>query len=478
MRNLGIAVAFIVIVALAGGLAWLAMGTTPTTPESPAVTEGVPGQTTEEAEDTTGEDSAGTDSAGVAAGVDAVPVTEADASAGMLAELRDQIAFTYLWNGRLGVWDGQIGERTIAMADPAVTPRVAPDGSLIAFARDGGIWIMNADGSDERLLVSEGEVEGMGNDETTARLHRMAWLPGTRRLLFNTALNVEMGIALSNDLHSVDVDSLDLAEILPAGAGGEFTVAPDGSAIAVVTPDRIRVVNPLGIAQRPDFPFAPVLTYSEFIYYPAVTWAQDSTALAVVIPHPEAVLQPEQPAALYRLDARGEAAPQIGTLHAAMPTYWIDPTLERVAFFQNSETEPEPADTDAGEAEAEAEGGAPVMPALVIAQVDGSDIRTYYRGAGQFVGWAPDGVHFVLATPDGEESIQIGRVGSDTLQPLAGLSHAFSHQAQWLDDQHLLVTVTDAASTTVVLASVAGALETLMEVDAGTFALEPLSVAP
>ncbi|MEX1021028.1 MAG: hypothetical protein WDZ49_15295 [Litorilinea sp.] len=474
MRNVVIAVIFLVVITVAAGLGWMAWRTA--APDDLALVGGdeISVQDLAAATPPAGEeetDTADEVAADTEADTGADPDAEADVAESALARLREEVAFVYNWNTRLGIWrNGE--DVSLGSVDASPSPRLASAGDLIAFARDGGLWVMGIDGEQERLLVSQSEIEGMGNADTTARLHRIAWLPGTSRLLFNTALNLEMGLALSNDLHMVDVDTLDLTEILPAGAGGEFYAAPDGATIAVIAPDRIRFVDPLGVAQRPAFLFPPVVTYSEYIYYPQVVWAQDSRAVAVVIPHPEAVVQPEQPASIYRLAAGADETTMLGQIQAGSPTYWIDPTLQHVAYTQIDFPDADPG-AEAG-AEAGAEGAVPAPPtvSIVAAQLDGTPLGTLYEGGGQFVGWSPTGEHFALATPDGAESMQIGSLGQETLTPLAGLSHAFSHQVAWVDTEHFVVVVADAAATTVALGNVQGELEALMQVEAGSFTLD------
>jgi hypothetical protein len=39
---------------------------------------------------------------------------------------------------------------------PGADPVVSPDGQLIAYVRDGRVWLMEADGSDQRRLTTNG----------------------------------------------------------------------------------------------------------------------------------------------------------------------------------------------------------------------------------------------------------------------------------------------------------------------------------
>lgn len=474
MRNAIIAIVFVIALAVAAGLGWLAwQNMAPDAANLPAEEIAVEDLASGGgvAED---EDAATDSSADGAAVTDTDAGDSGDSGAAGADAAAAPLRFVYQWNGRLTLWqDG--AEQNLGAADATHAPALSPDGELVAFVRDGGLWVMNTQGEQERMLVSAGEIEGMGRDDATAGLHRFAWLPGTRRLLFNTALNLQTGIALTNDLYLVDAESLELTELLAAGTGGEFHIAPDGETIAVVSPDRIRVVNPLGVAQRPDFTFTPLMTYSSFAYYAQPVWAADSSSLAVVIPHPQAVMQPEQPAVIYRLAAHADETQSLGEIQAARPSYWIDPTLQYVAY---PHSDPESAGASAtGEPveEGAAQGGAPGV-SMRVARLDGSEATTYYEGDGLFLGWSPTGEHFTLATPGGEESIQVGSLSDTTLTPLAGLSHAFSHQVWWVDEARFVVMVADSAQTTVALASVNdaanGDMETLMQMEAGNFMLD------
>jgi dipeptidyl aminopeptidase/acylaminoacyl peptidase len=52
---------------------------------------------------------------------------------------------------RISLDDGEVQELTDGEGDWA--PAWSPDGEKIAFERDGAIWVMNADGSEERVVA-------------------------------------------------------------------------------------------------------------------------------------------------------------------------------------------------------------------------------------------------------------------------------------------------------------------------------------
>lgn len=477
MRNVGIGIGFVAVVGIAAVLGWFAWQNTQ---QSGVLSSSAGGDNTSVAQSdpvpAEGADASAADADNTTsgaeeqnAGASASAADAQNAAGGPASDLR----FVYLWDSRLGLWHG--GEdQNLATADSNHPPQISSDGRLIAFVRDGSLWVMNAEGEEERLLVSESEIESMGNAETSARLHRFAWLPGTHHLLFNTALNIDMGFTLTNDLYRVEADSLDLVELLPSGTGGEFTIAPNGQAIAVVAPDQIRLIAPDGAELRPAFAYEPVLTYSEFAYYPQAVWSAESNRVAVAIPHAEGFVNTQEPATVWALGIDAGEPEMVGQIQSDAPSFWIDPTLQYIAYMRAVELEAEPeVEVEMGaDGEIETPGGY----AIAISPLDGSEIHSYFEGAGQFLGWSPDGAHFTVVSPGEAEPIQLGAIGQADLIPLAGLNHAFSHQVTWLDAEQYIVVGGDSMETAVALGSVSGELTRLLELEPGSFALDPVGL--
>ena len=77
----------------------------------------------------------------------------------------DLIAFSSDASGTFDIWTvDPLTGATVQLTDTPARdskPAWSPDGRAIAFARDGGLWVMSADGRDQRLLTPEVEPEGI-----------------------------------------------------------------------------------------------------------------------------------------------------------------------------------------------------------------------------------------------------------------------------------------------------------------------------
>jgi len=125
----------------------------------------------------------------------------------------------------------------------------SPDGSQIAYARDSGVWVMNADGSGQRMVPSSQGVLGL------------AWSPDGTQIVFSTGHRPGWPNEREEDAHLVvaNADGSDPREVTAATVGqsdsrpawapdgriffaresrglGEIcSVDPDGSDLTVVT---------------------------------------------------------------------------------------------------------------------------------------------------------------------------------------------------------------------------------------------------
>jgi hypothetical protein len=156
------------------------------------------------------------------------------------------------------------------------------------------LWVINSDGTDERLLVSAEDLDTMAPGDARAAPHQFEWVPGRNQLAFNTHLQMAFGSALNNDLHRVDASTGEWSTLLPAGEGGGFYYSPDGSQIAVVTGGEIDLVDAEGRQRERVLTYTPVNTGSEYQFYARPVWASDGHALRVAIPPPVPHAQPAE----------------------------------------------------------------------------------------------------------------------------------------------------------------------------------------
>jgi WD40 repeat protein len=119
------------------------------------------------------------------------------------------------------------GGESVQLTDTghATSPSWSPDGSRIAYADDGSLWTMAADGTDKRRLIASNWPENFG-------VSCVAWSPDGARIAFTT----------SDAIESIAPDGAGRADILRLHwqngpfqfAGGCPAWSPDGARLAVV----------------------------------------------------------------------------------------------------------------------------------------------------------------------------------------------------------------------------------------------------
>jgi len=119
----------------------------------------------------------------------------------------------------------------------------SPDGSMIAYDGDDGLYVMNADGSDQRKLANGGNP---------------TWSPDSSRIAF------AMGRDHGADLWTIRPDGTSITQLTQSTGWDELPVwSPDGSRIAFLREHAIYVVNDdgTGLAVVADikgvYPFQP-----------------------------------------------------------------------------------------------------------------------------------------------------------------------------------------------------------------------------
>ncbi len=128
----------------------------------------------------------------------------------------------------------------------------SPDGSMIAYEGDDGLYVMNADGSDQRKLADGGPP---------------AWSPDGSRIVFS------MGADHGADLWTIHPDGSGLAQLTQSPKWDELaTWSPDGSRIAFLRGNAIYVVNQDGTGLS-------VLAYIKGVDPFQPQWSPDGTRL-------------------------------------------------------------------------------------------------------------------------------------------------------------------------------------------------------
>lgn len=288
-----------------------------------------------------------------------------------------------------------------------------------SFTQNSELRVINVDGSGEILLLSQPQLDALYPLDGALHhlVYRMAFQRCSQELLLNTRSTFEgPGLAPHYNLLAIDVNSAVLSTLLAPGTGGDFYLSPDGSRIAISQPQSIHLVNSDGsgyLANRVTFPY--VITYSEFQWSPSLVWANNSSALGVVIPSADPLV-PNPSGTVWIVPADGSAASALVTLPGqfyftqAFTSPSFSPDLSKIAYLTPS--------------------GTPNIDNLSISNADGSGAVTYDTGELNWEGWNPDSTNFLYTI--GTMSYRMGRLGSPPLPLGTGIDLAWINPGRFL----------------------------------------------
>ncbi|MGB3716681.1 MAG: hypothetical protein WA996_19855 [Candidatus Promineifilaceae bacterium] len=372
----------------------------------------------------------------------------------------DDLVVVFTRDNNAWLWTATDGERQLTKDGGVDQVLLSDDKGVVAFRRGNGIWAVNADGSNERQLVKESDLpipqEGELADYITGMtINQLAWIPGSRELLFNTRmLSDGPGLLLSDDLWNINADSLFLDYLFLPGDGGNFAIAPDGNRVAVITPDSISLTTINGEDKQRIFGYTPVITYSEFRYYARPVWSPRSDVLGVVIPPPDRLGMENQAFGIWRLHTDGTPAGLVGTIEARgtypLPEPVINPTLETIAYLSSPDIDPERTDL------------------LFVTWDDRIGDPIFYSSrVDPFYDWSPGGERFSFTRPSGETAaVSIFTGQMDEEPQLVGNGESVALNVRWVDDNSYLylqasdrgwdLLLNDSSGTDTLIASVGG----------------------
>lgn len=215
------------------------------------------------------------------------------------------LRMAYITKGNLYIQDS--GDQPVQLTNSGQdhSPIFSDDGQKIVFNRGNPnhhtyeVYMINADGSGERALVTNNLLLalGLGYDEAAEPVN-LAFVPSTHQLLFSTeqfppsALRGgDMRLKSNDDLLLVDADTGQIKQILSFGRGGYFQVSPNGKLVWILTADRIDVIDLNGKIVRHNLTAYPSTwpgTSTPFIF-----WRQDSNKLYAIPPGKLGVPEPD-----------------------------------------------------------------------------------------------------------------------------------------------------------------------------------------
>lgn len=312
------------------------------------------------------------------------------------------IAFTD--SGNIWLIQGTASPRQLTSSAGAQSIELSSDGAFVAFIHHDPeqeifeLHLVDTETGLEQVLLTQDDFDQLYEWKNVRHVipSQIEFIAGTHLLLINTASILEgPGRQKSDDLLLFNVDTLDWGSILPPGVGGDFTISPDARKLAIMRSDSAGLVNVNGSGLLTSvLEFEPVITYSEFLFYPIPTWSKDSSRFTVVIPSSDP-FAPEPEGVIWTIPADGSSPVREGTLYGQ--TYFpqlsghslIADDLAHVVFLRNSD--------------------APNTSDLFYANLDTSGETAYASGDIQWAGWNPDSSRFVFGY--GPMDLQFGSTG-------------------------------------------------------------------
>jgi hypothetical protein len=289
---------------------------------------------------------------------------------------------------------------------------LSDDGKFVAFKRDGLLWVINSDGTGERLLVSSENLETIEPATNDSRLFvfQFDWVPDTHDLLFNTSFS-GYGVSHRDDLHIINADTLERKSLRGAGEGGIYLISPSGQQVVMVTPQEISLIDIDGTNYRSLLEYSQIDTGSEYYYYADPIWSLDSQSLIVDIPPPDYRDNLTALNVFWHIFVDGRLPAQISQFPAHY-RYALSPDISKLAY---NELKNDVIETH-------------------IANIDGAEDLIYQPGINMsFQAWSPDSENFILISRYSRQYF-LARVGDE---PMA-LTEQDSQDFLWIDATYFL----------------------------------------
>ncbi len=313
-------------------------------------------------------------------------------------------------NKNLSSWQEDGSLNLIVNTGDITRAVLSPDGEWIVYTRtssdgiDVSLWAIRFDGSDEKSLVNHADFMTMPlhpeitdpSTILTVAPFMIEFIPDTHTVVFNTYPQFDgPGFFDNKDLWYVNVETAERRSFLSPSQAGHFYFSPDGSQMALVTPNQIDLLNSDGSNRRfAVLTYDFVYTYSEYAYHAMPVWSADSTFLRVAIPPQDPLGDATAPVKIFHIPTDGSMATLLTSIVVApLENAILAPDANLFAF---KEQLGDPADNQFS---------------LKFANLSGSAATEFTTGSLGFGAWAPDSSHFYFINWNPRTAL-IGQVGA------------------------------------------------------------------
>jgi len=341
-----------------------------------------------------------------------------------------QVVYTH--ENNLWLWKSDGTQAQLTDSFEAFGPKISPDGKLVAYLQgldiyNAELWVMKIDGEDKRQLVNANflttmprEMEAVGT-----MIGDFSWVPGSQTLAYNTIQLFEIPSSpRNNDLRLVDANTGQQTVLLEPGQGGKFAYSPDGSQIALVTPEALSLINADGTNRRDLLTYPVIYTNGGWNYYPEPVWSADSEYLRLAIPPQDPLNNPEALTIVWEISTAESIVPQMAGEFVSVPAYvsapLISPDTQKVVFLYAI-----------GEAFDQFE--------IHLLDMTDESQTAFYTGNISLYNWNPDSIRFVF-TQDFGKDFYIGQ--PDVTAELIG-DVPVSKDLAWLSPDQFIYTSGD-----------------------------------
>jgi dipeptidyl aminopeptidase/acylaminoacyl peptidase len=232
----------------------------------------------------------------VQVGLNSTATPAAIPSPGVTSLPTGTLVVTFVREGNLQAWDETSQQtRTLVNTGDVSSVTVSADGQAIVFTRrswvgnvtDGyeqfALWALDRDGGHPRELVPAQDLRQWLNpgERDSSNFYQLGWVPGSHQLIFSGTKYIVQAEGLSHAIpqgaYLVNTDTGSVTVLVEAAEHLRFVPSPDGTQIALLSPDSMGFINTNGSHRRQD-----VLTYTEAgvpgPLFPVGVWTRDSRA--------------------------------------------------------------------------------------------------------------------------------------------------------------------------------------------------------